>query len=64
MDKRYKQLKVTLTRSPIGLPRKMRAHFQSLGLKRTNQVRMHKDNDAIRGLINKIIQFVRVEGID
>lgn len=64
MDKRHKQLKVTLTRSVIGMCKKNKLHIESLGLKNTNSFKIHKDNDAIRGLINKVIQSVKVEPID
>ncbi len=62
-EKRFKFLKVTLVRSPIGTHKKVRESIQNLGLKRTNKYKIHKDNDAIRGLVNKVIQYVHVEGL-
>lgn len=54
-------LKVTLTRSIIGRPEKQRKVVQALGLKKMHQTVEHKDNAAIRGMINKISHLVTVE---
>ena len=45
-------LKVTLTRSTIGRPKNQRKVVEALGLKKMNQTVEHKDNAAIRGMIN------------
>lgn len=54
-------LKVTLTRSIIGRPEKQRKVVQALVLKKMHQTVEHKDNAAIRGMINKISHLVTVE---
>ncbi len=54
-------LKVTLTRSTIGRPKNQRKVVESLGLKKMNQTVEHKDNAAIRGMINKVSHLVTVE---
>lgn len=54
-------LKVTLTRSVIGRPEAQRKVVQALGLKKMHQTVEHKDNAAIRGMINKISHLVTVE---
>lgn len=54
-------LKVTLTRSVIGRPEVQRKVVQALGLKKIHQTVEHKDNAAIRGMINKVSHLVTVE---
>ncbi|MBF0709910.1 MULTISPECIES: 50S ribosomal protein L30 [unclassified Gemella] len=54
-------IKVTLTRSTIGRPEKQRKVVQALGLSKMNQTVEHKDNAAIRGMINKVSHLVTVE---
>lgn len=54
-------IKVTLTRSTIGRPEAQRKIVQALGLKKLNQTVEHKDNAAIRGMINKVSHLVTVE---
>lgn len=54
-------IKVTLTRSTIGRPEKQRKVVQALGLKKMHQTVEHKDNAAIRGMVNKVSHLVTVE---
>ena len=54
-------LKVTLTRSTIGRAKNQRKVVEALGLKKMNQTVEHKDNAAIRGMINKVSHLVTVE---
>lgn len=54
-------LKVTLTRSIIGRPKNQRKVVEALGLKIMHQTVEHKDNAAIRGMINKVSHLVTVE---
>ncbi len=54
-------LKVTLTRSTIGRPKNQRKVVETLGLKKMHQTVEHKDNAAIRGMINKVSHLVTVE---
>ena len=59
--KKQKQIKVTLTRSPIGFQPKHRECVRGLGLKRMHQTVTLEDTPSIRGMINKIDYMVRVE---
>lgn len=54
-------IKVTLTRSTIGRPEKQRKVVQALGLRKMHQTVEHKDNAAVRGMINKVSHLVTVE---
>ena len=54
-------LKVTLTRSTIGRPKNQRKVVEAHGLKKMHQTVEHKDNAAIRGMINKVSHLVTVE---
>ena len=56
-----KTLRVTLVRSPIGYTKDQKATVRALGIHRMHQTVEHKDNPAVRGMIQKIIHLVRVE---
>ena len=56
------KFKVTLVRSAIGYPKDQKQTVLALGLHRINQTVEHNDNPAVRGMVNKIIHLVRVEG--
>ena len=55
-----KKLKVTLTRSIIGLSPKQEATVKALGLRRMNRSVVHEDTPAIRGMIAKVPHVLRV----
>ncbi|MDR1539249.1 MAG: 50S ribosomal protein L30 [Clostridiales bacterium] len=57
------ELKVTLVRSSIGAIPKHKKTIKALGLGKINSSRVHKDNDAIRGMIRKVTHLVKVEEI-
>ena len=57
------QLKITLVHSPIGSIPKQRATVKALGFHKLNQTRLHHDNLAIRGMIQKINHLVKVEEV-
>ena len=59
--KKQKQIKVTLTRSPIGYQPRHRACVRGLGLKKMHQTVTLVDTPDVRGMINKIDYMVRVE---
>ncbi|HKJ18538.1 MAG TPA: 50S ribosomal protein L30 [Xanthomonadales bacterium] len=59
--KKQKQIKVTLTRSPIGFQPRHRACVRGLGLKRMHQTVTLEDTPSIRGMINKVDYMVTVE---
>jgi large subunit ribosomal protein L30 len=48
-------------RSLIGQPETQRKIVVALGLGRINQTREHKDNNCIRGMINKVNHIVSYE---
>ena len=54
-------LKITLVHSPIGAIPKQRATVKALGFHKVYQTKIHKDNTAIRGMIQKINHLVKVE---
>jgi large subunit ribosomal protein L30 len=56
-----KTIRVTLVHSPIGYTKDQRATARALGLRRLNHTVEHKDNPALRGMVQKIIHLVHVE---
>ena len=59
-----KQLQITLKRSLIGRPESQRVTVKTLGLRKLNQSVLHKDNAAIRGMINQVSHLVEVKEIE
>ena len=55
-----RKLKVTLTRSIIGLSPKQEATVKALGLRRMHQTVSHDDSPTIRGMIAKVPHMLRV----
>ena len=55
------KLKVTQTRSLIGIKPKQRGTLRALGLRGISQSREHDDNPVIRGMLAKVPHLVRVE---
>jgi large subunit ribosomal protein L30 len=53
-------LKVTLTRSLIGLSPKQEATVRALGLRRIRQSISHVDSPSVRGMIAKVPHVLRV----
>ena len=56
-----KTLRVTLVRSSIGYSKDQKATVKALGLHRLHQTVEHKDNPALRGMLNKIIHLLKIE---
>jgi large subunit ribosomal protein L30 len=56
------RVRVRWVRSAIGFNRKQRATLAGLGLKRLNQTVELEDTPAVRGMIDKVIHLVVVEG--
>jgi len=58
-----KQAKVTITldRSPIGYSKRQKATLKALGLKKVHQTVTLQDNDAVRGMINKVSHLVSID---
>ncbi len=55
-----KKLKVTLKRSIIGKPKKLRKVVYSLGLRKINHSVIHTDTPSVRGMIHKTSHMVEV----
>ncbi|MDE6357526.1 MAG: 50S ribosomal protein L30 [Eubacteriales bacterium] len=56
-------LKITLVKSTIGAIPKHKKTIEALGLKKPNSSVVQKDNEAIRGMIQKVRHLVKVEEI-
>ncbi len=56
------RVRVRWVRSAIGFNRKQRATLVGLGLKRLHQTAELEDTPAVRGMIDKVIHLVVVEG--
>jgi large subunit ribosomal protein L30 len=55
-------MKITLVRSLVGQTERQRATAFALGLRKKDQSREVLDNDAVRGMVNKILHLVKIEG--
>lgn len=55
-----RKLRLTLTRSIIGLSPRQEATVKALGLRRINQSVVHDDTDTIRGMVAKVPHMLRV----
>jgi large subunit ribosomal protein L30 len=56
-----KKLKVTLTKSIIGLSPKQEATVKALGLRRIRQHVTHDDTATVRGMIAKVPHVLEVQ---
>jgi large subunit ribosomal protein L30 len=54
------RLRITLIRSPIGVPKKRRQVLRGLGLRRMLQTVTHPDTNQVRGLIDKVRHLIEV----
>jgi len=57
------QLKITLTKSPIGRKPDQKLTVKALGLGKMNSSVLQQDNPAIRGMIRKVNHLVTVEEV-
>ncbi|WP_110669205.1 MULTISPECIES: 50S ribosomal protein L30 [Salinicola] len=55
-------IKITQTRSTIGVLQKHKATMKGLGLRRIGHSIELEDTPAVRGMINKVRYLVRIEG--
>ena len=55
-----KKLRITLTKSIIGLSPRQEATVKALGLRRINQTVEHDDTETIRGMVYKVTHVLRV----
>ena len=58
-----KMLKITLKRSLIGNPEKIKRVVQALGLRKINQSVIHKDVPSVRGMIHKTSHMIEVNEV-
>ena len=58
-----KKLKITLVKSTIGAVPKNRKTVEALGLRKIGKTVEMPDNDAVRGMIQKVRHLVKVEEI-
>ncbi|MCR5451662.1 MAG: 50S ribosomal protein L30 [Lachnospiraceae bacterium] len=57
------KLKITLVKSPIGAVPKNKKTVEALGLRKVGKTVEMPDNDAIRGMIQKVRHLVSVEEV-
>ena len=57
------KLRITLVKSPIGAIPKQKATVQALGLKKIRQSVELPNNDATKGMIQRVNHLVKVEEI-
>jgi large subunit ribosomal protein L30 len=58
------KIKITLIRSPIGSPKKLRATVEGLGLRKMHQTVVQPNNAPIRGMIKKVPHLLAIEEAD
>jgi large subunit ribosomal protein L30 len=56
-------LKITLKRSYIGKPEKLRRVLRSLGLRKIGQSVIKREDPTITGMINKVPHLIEVEEV-
>ncbi len=56
-----KKLKLTLTKSIIGLSPKQEATVRALGLRHINQTIVHDDTETIRGMVFAVQHMLKVD---
>ena len=59
--KAAKKLKITLVRSTIGRLQVQKDTVRALGIRKMHQTVEHDDNQAIRGMVNRVTHLVKVE---
>ena len=57
------QIKITLSKSPIGRKPEQRKTGAALGLGKLNSSVVKEDNAAIRGMVNAVSHLVTVEDV-
>lgn len=55
-------IKVTLVKSGIGRDKKIRQTLKGLGLTKLHKTVILKNTPPIRGMIDKVLSMVRIEG--
>ena len=54
-------MKITLTRSLIGVPKDQRSTVYALGLRKTGDNREVKDTPGVRGMVSKVSYLLSIE---
>ena len=57
------KIKVIQIKSPIGMESSQRKTLISLGLNKINREKIHNENPAILGMINKVKHLVKTEKV-
>lgn len=57
-------MKITLVRSTIAKPQDQKATVRALGLRKIGDTREVVDNEAVRGMVNKVRHLLHIEGQD
>jgi large subunit ribosomal protein L30 len=58
------KLRITWTRSGIGLPETQKKTVRALGLRRLHQTVEHDDNRTIRGMAHRVRHMVTIEEVE
>ncbi len=58
-----KKLRITLVKSPIGAVPKNKKTVEALGLRKIGKTVEMPDNDAVRGMIQRVRHLVKVEEV-
>ncbi len=58
------KLRITLVRSPIGVPKRQKMTAAALGLRKLSQTVERPDNPAVRGMLNKIAHLIEFEKVE
>ena len=59
--KKQRTISITLVKSPIGYSKRQKATLKAMGLKKVNQTVVQTDNQAVRGMIDKVSHLVEIE---
>ena len=55
-------MKITLTRSLIGVPKDQRATVHALGLRKTGDTREVAETPDVRGMVDKVAYLLTMQG--
>ncbi|MDZ7707429.1 MAG: 50S ribosomal protein L30 [Trueperaceae bacterium] len=55
-------MRITLTRSLIGVPKDQKATVHALGLRKTGDTREVKDTPDVQGMVDKVAYLLTIEG--
>lgn len=55
-------MRITLTRSLIGVPKDQKATVRALGLRKTGDSREVKDTPDVQGMVDKVAYLLTIEG--